>query len=124
MHDRRTRIEEGLLKTKEADRRLHAVDEISKEKIKAAEHAAVQVLQKVEQDAKVLEAKLLAEARRKEEEEMRSAEATRLAKEAEAKRAIEAEAAALVRRAIAKTVELKPEAIDEALIARAVKEAS
>ncbi|MDE2020122.1 MAG: hypothetical protein KGJ13_07295 [Patescibacteria group bacterium] len=122
MHDRRARIEEGLLKAKEADERLHEVDKISKERIKEAENAAVRVLQKVEQDAKVLEAKLLAEARNKEEEEMRNAEAARQAKEEEATRKIEAEAVALVRRAIAKTVELKPEAIDEALIARAVRE--
>jgi hypothetical protein len=36
---------------------------------------------------------------------------------------MEVEAAAFVRRAIAKTVELSPDKIDDALIAKAVKEA-
>jgi F-type H+-transporting ATPase subunit b len=123
LHDRRTRIEEGLEKARVADERLHEVDEIGKGKIKEAETAAVRILQKTEQDAKILEAKLLAEARLKEEEQMKNAEAARRAKDEESRRAVEKEAAALVKRAIVRTVELKPEQIDEALIARAVKEA-
>jgi len=123
LHDRRARIEEGLLKADEADRRLHEVDEIGKGKIREAETAALRVLQKTEHDAKALEAKLIAEARRKEAEEIAGIEAARRAKEDAARQALEKEAAALVRRAIAKTVELKPEQIDDALIARAVKEA-
>jgi F-type H+-transporting ATPase subunit b len=123
LHDRRARIEEGLMKADMADKRLHEVDEIGKGKIKEAEGAAVRILQKTEQDAKVLEANLLAEARRKEEEQMKQAEATRRSRDEEARRAMEQEATALVRRALVRTVELKPEAIDEALIARAVKEA-
>ncbi len=124
LHDRRARIEEGLTKAKMADERLHEVDIIGKGKIKEAETAAIHILQKTEQDAKILEANLLAEARRKEEEQMKNAEAARRAQEEEARRAMEKEAAGLVRRAIARTVELKPEQIDEALIARAVKESS
>lgn len=123
LHDRRARIEAGLMKAEEADKRLHEADAIGRGKIKEAEAAAVRVLQKTEQDAKALEARLLAEARRKEQEELAGIEAAQRAREEESRRAMEKEAAALVRRAIAKTVELKPEQIDEALIARAVKEA-
>ena len=74
-------------------------------------------------DAKTLEEKLLAEAKRKEEEAVKGT-ATRLrSQEEESRRAMEKEAAALVRLAITRTVELSPEKIDDALIAKAVSEA-
>ncbi len=123
LHDRRARIEEGLAKAQEADVRLHEANMIGLGKIKEAEAKAIGIIHKTEQDAKVLEAKLIADARRKEAEEMASLAAAQRAKEEDSRRAMEKEAVGLVRRAIARTVEMKPEAIDEALIARAVKEA-
>lgn len=122
LHDRRARIEEGLAKADEADARLAEVEEIGKGKIKVAEAEAVGILKKTESQAKALEAKLLAEARRKEAEELANTQAILRAKEEESRRMVEKEAAVLVRRAIAKTVELSPEKIDEALIAQAVQE--
>jgi F-type H+-transporting ATPase subunit b len=123
LHDRRAKIEEGLTKAEEAERRLREVDEIGKGKIKDAEHQAIAILKRTESDAKTLEEKLLAEAKRHEEEAMKSA-ATRLrSQEEESRRALDKEAAALVRLAITKTVELSPEKIDDALIAKAVSEA-
>jgi F-type H+-transporting ATPase subunit b len=122
MHDRRARIEEGLTKADEADRRLLEAEELKKTKIHEGEVQALGILKKTEGDAKELEAKLLAEARRKEAEELASTEAMLRAKEEESRRGMEREAAAMVRMAIAKTVELSPEKIDDALIARAVKE--
>jgi F-type H+-transporting ATPase subunit b len=123
LHDRRAKIEEGLMKAKMADERLHEVDEIGKGKIKEAEATAVGILKKTEVDAKTLEAKLLAEANRKEAEAVKNTEAILRAKEEESRRAMEKEAMVLVRQAIVKTVELSPSAIDDALISRAVKEA-
>lgn len=123
LHDRRARIEEGLTKADEADRRLAEVEEIGKGRIKKAEIQALGILKKTESDAKELEVRMLAEAKRKEAEAMRNTEELLRAKEADAKQALDKEAAALVRRAIAKTVELSPEKIDEALIAKAVEEA-
>jgi F-type H+-transporting ATPase subunit b len=123
LHDRRRKIEEGLTKADEAEKRLHEVDEIGKGKIKEAEAASLAILKKTERDAKELEADLLAQAKRKEAAELANAAAARMAQEEAARRSMELEAAGLVRSAIAKTVELKPEAIDDALIARAVKEA-
>lgn len=123
LHDRREKIEGGLMKAAEAERRLHEVDEIGKGKIKEAEHEAVGILKRTELEAKALEEKLLAEAKCHEAEAVASA-ATRLrAQEEESRRAVEKEAAALVRAAIVKTVELSPEKIDDALIAQAVGEA-
>jgi F-type H+-transporting ATPase subunit b len=122
LHDRREKIEGGLLKADEAERRLHEVDAIGKVKIKEAETHAFGILKKTEADAKELEAKLLLAAKQHEEEAMKSAEARLRAQEDESRRATEREAAQLVRAAIERTVELSPAMIDDALIARAVQE--
>ena len=123
MHDRRMRIEEGLLKADEADRRLHDVDEMNVAKVKAAEHQAVGIIKRAEGDAREAEARLLAEAKKKEVAALANIEVLLRVKEEESRRASEKEAAALVRHAIAKTVELAPGAIDDALIAKAVEQA-
>lgn len=122
LHKRKEKIEEGLVKAEEADKRLQEVDQIGKEKIKEAEGTALQILKKTEIDAKELEAKLTAEAKRREAIELKNAEFALRAQEEASRRAIEQEAAAFVRAAITRTVELSPDAIDEALIAKAVKE--
>jgi F-type H+-transporting ATPase subunit b len=122
LHDRRDKIEGGLVKADEADRRLHEVDVIGKEKIKEAEVSAMGILKKTEADAKELEAKLLAVAKQHEDEAMKSATVRLRAQEDESRRASEREAAQLVRAAIERTVELSPNAIDDALIARAVQD--
>ena len=121
LHERRETIEEGLTKAKEANVRLHDIEEIGKGKIKEAEAQSLRILKKTESDAKVLEANLLAEAKRKEADELKNAEAVLRAEEVASRRAMEKEAAALVKAAIIKTVELSPAAIDEALITRAIK---
>lgn len=122
LHKRREKIEEGLMKAEEADRRLQEVDLIGKKKIKEAENAALQILKKTETEAKELETKLIAEAKNREAIELKNAESVLRAQEDASRRATEREAGAFVRAAIAKTVELSPDAIDEALIMKAVKE--
>ena len=124
LHDRRDKIELGVLKAEEADRRLHEVDKMGEGKIKEAEATALGILKKTETDAKALEAKMMAEVRRKEEEELGAVQALLRTKEEESRRMMEKEAAILVRQAMIKTIELAPEKIDDALIAKAVKEAS
>ena len=124
MHDRQDKIEQGLVKAEEADRRLHDVDELSIHKIKAAEAQALGILKRTEGEAKELEATLLTEVKRKEAEALRNTEALLRAREEESRHVAEKEAAALVRRAIARTVELAPEAIDDALISKAVADAT
>jgi len=123
MRDRKDRIEAGLVKADEADKRLKEVDEIGKSKIKEAEMQSLGILKKTEGAAKELEEKLLAEAKRKEMDAMRSMDEALHAKEEESRRKMDQEAAALVKAAIVKAVEMAPEKIDDALIARAVKEA-
>jgi F-type H+-transporting ATPase subunit b len=123
LHDRRARIEEGITKAEEADRRLQEVDVIGRGKIKEAEVEAVGILKKTETKAKEVEAKLLAEAKQKEAAALRNIEELLQGKEVEAMRALDKEASSLVKRAIAKLVELSPEKIDDALVAKAVEEA-
>ncbi len=123
LHDRREKIQGGLVKAEEAARRLHEVDEMSKGKIKHAEAEAIGILKKTELDAKALEEKMLIAAKRREEEAMQGAAVRLRSQEEESRRAMEKEAATLVRLAITRTVELSPEKIDDALIAKAVGEA-
>lgn len=120
---RRHKIEEGIVKAEEADRRLIEAEEVKKGKIKEAEAEAIGILKRTETDAKTLEAKLLAEMKRKQAEESANLQAVLRAQEETSRRATEAAAAALVRQAIVRTVELSPEKIDDALIAKAVQEA-
>ncbi len=123
LRDRREKIEGGLARAKEAERRLHEIDEIGKGKIREAETEAMGILQRTEKEAKSLEEKLVAEAKRKEEAAAAGAAARLRSEEEAVRREMEKEAAAFVRRAIVRTVELAPEQIDDALIAKAVNEA-
>lgn len=123
LRERREKIEGGLMKAEEAEVRLREVDQIGKQKIKEAEGEVFNILKKTETDAKTLEARLLAEAHRKEEEAVNAAAARLRTQEENSRREMEKEAAALVRLAITKTVELSPEKIDDALIAKAVTQA-
>jgi F-type H+-transporting ATPase subunit b len=123
LHDRQHRIEEGLVKADEADRRLLEVDEMNRGKIKETEMQAIGILKRTETDAKTLEAKLMVEMKRKEAAELANAQVLLRAQEEASRRAMEKEAVSLVRQAIARTVELSPEKIDDALIAKAIAEA-
>ena len=99
-----------------------AVDEMNRGKIKETEMQAIGILKRTETDAKTLEAKLMAEVKRKEAAELANGQVLLRAQEEASRRATEKEAVALVRQAIAKTVELSPEKIDDALIAKAIAE--
>lgn len=122
LNERKRKIEEGMFKADEADKRLGEVNELAKEKMKETEEKAMIVIREGEARAKVREAALLEEARKKETAMMKQAELAALAKKEEAERMIAKEAAAVVKAAIAKTVEMDPEKIDEALIKRALAE--
>ena len=120
--DRKKKIEEGVEKAKMADVRLLEANEKSKEKIKEAEKQAIGIIQKTENDAKVLEAKLMSKAKEKEEAELKDFQGVLLSKEDASRRALDDEAKKLIKMAIVKTVALSPDLIDEALIAQAIKE--
>jgi F-type H+-transporting ATPase subunit b len=122
LHERRRRIEEGLQKAKEAGERLRDINHMAVEKIKHAEAEGVKIVARVEAEAKEREAALLLKAREHETAAIRAADERARARESEAHQALEAEAAMLVKQAIVRVVELSPEAVDEALVSRALKE--
>ena len=122
LHERRRRIEEGLEKAKEADERLRDINHLAVEKIKAAEAEGVKIIAKVEAESKVHEAGLMMKAKQHEAEAMKAADERAAARDLEAHRALDLEAAMLVKAAIVRTVELSPNAIDEALVSRALKD--
>ncbi len=122
LRDRRARIEEGLMKAEEADKRLAAAETEHRARLKKADEEAIGILRKTEIEAKELEAKLVAGVKLKEAAELANVSKLVRAKEEEAQRALETEAVAFVKAAIARTAELAPEKIDDALIARAVDE--
>lgn len=122
LRDRRQKIEEGIAKAKMADTQLLEANETSKEKIKEAEAQAIGILRKTEGDAKVLEAKLLERTREKEASALKDMDAVLRVKEEESRREILKGAKDLVKATLIKTVELDPASIDDALIAKAIKE--
>jgi F-type H+-transporting ATPase subunit b len=120
LEERRARIEEGLTHADEADRRLAASNDVMKQKMKEAEHEAVAMMQRAETRAKGREAEMMELAKKKEETMMAQAERMIEAKAEDMRKNVEAEAAELVKEAIVRTVQMKPEAVDEALIAQAL----
>lgn len=123
LKERKAKAEETIVKSKEADEWLRDAQEIGKEKIKAAEGQALNIIRQTEEGARGLEAKLLDEARKKETEALKKTAVLLAAKEEEAKAEMKKQAAKLVKDALVKTVELSPDKIDEALVRRAVEEA-
>lgn len=118
---RKRRIEEGLIRADEAEKRLGEVQEIAKEKIGNAEKQAITILRSAEEAAKMREASLLESAREKGEVLLRQAVGSIEAEREKMRREVYEEAAALVRGAVAKIVEIKPNEIDAALVEKAVK---
>ena len=119
---RNARIKEGMDKAEEADVRLKEVDRIGVGKIKEAEQKSIDIIKETEARAKQLDVEL-----QKKNEEKNSKLQKEIALQLkrqleEGKKAVLAEAAELVRKTIIKTVELEPEAIDGALIKKAIAE--
>lgn len=119
---RREKIEEGLAKAQEADVRLKEVDGISKKKIKQAQDEAINIIKAGEQKGKEVEINLMEKAKEKEMMYMKKVDSEVESKKAEAEKEIRKEAAAFVKKALIKTVELDPSKVDEALIKKAVEQ--
>ncbi len=119
---RRDKIKEGLEKAEEADLRLKEVDNIGKEKIKEAEQQSVGIIKDTEKKAKVLERELQKKNEEKQLQMQKEAQEQLKKQLEENKKVVLSQAAELVKKTIIKTVELKPEQIDDALIKKAVNE--
>ena len=122
LHNRRHRIEEGIEKADEADRRLGEVQEMAKGRLLAAEHESLAMIRKAEEQAKERGEVLMGEAGKKQERLLTEARVAAQAERVKAREEFSREAASLIRAGIERTVELAPERIDEALIQKAVRE--
>jgi len=119
---RNQRIQEGLEKADQADVRLKEIDNIAKEKIKIAEAESIEIVKTTEGKAKEMEKDFQ---KKFEEDQKKATEQVKLnaqRMQEEANKAVLDKAAELVKKAIVKTIGLRPDAIDDALIKKAVKE--
>jgi len=122
LKERSKRIKEGLEKAEEAGVRLKEIDKIGAEKIKQAEQKGIEIIKETEVKAKDLEQKLQKDSEEKQKKAQAEVKQQLLKQLEENKKVVLAQAGELVRKAIIKTVELKPDAIDDALIKKAVAE--
>ncbi|MDP3883306.1 MAG: hypothetical protein Q8Q48_04635 [Candidatus Staskawiczbacteria bacterium] len=120
--ERNAKIKTGLDKAEQADIRLKEIDVIGKEKLREAEQQSMEILKATEEEAKVMATELQQKNDQKQQEAQAKVREQLKKQLEENKKVVLAQAAELVKRTIIKTVELKPDAIDEALIKKAVKE--
>ena len=120
--NRTQKIEQGLVKAQEADVRLKEIDNIAKDKIKQAENSSMAIIKDTQAKAKKLEQKLTKEAEEKRDDLMEKAQIAAQAKIAQSEEIMKKEAIELVKKTIAKTVELDPDKIDETLIKKALNQ--
>jgi F-type H+-transporting ATPase subunit b len=120
LKERNKRIKEGLDKAEEAGVRLKEIDAIGKEKIKEAENASIKMIKETEKRAKVLEQELQKKSEENQLQLQKELQANFKKQQEQAKDIVFKNAIDLVKKAVVKTIELKPEAVDEALIKKAV----
>jgi F-type H+-transporting ATPase subunit b len=117
---RNAKIKEGLDKAEEAGVRLKEVDEIGKKKIKEAESTSINIIKDTEKKAKNLELQMHKKIEQDQLQKQKELEEQYKKQKEEIKQTVLKDAVDLVKKTIIKTVELKPQDIDEALIKKAV----
>ncbi len=122
LRERRRRIEEGLVKAQEADRRLAEIGELQKEKLREAEQQGLSIIRQAETQAVGRGEEILKAAAGREAEVMKRAESRAEALATETRSQLEREAVGLVRRILTRVVEVDPQAVDDALIQKAAQE--
>ncbi len=120
LKERNKKIKEGLDKAEEAGVRLKEVDAIGKAKIKEAETASIKIIKATEDKAKLLDQELQKKSEEKQIKLQKELQDNYKKQQEQANDLVMKNAVELVKKTIVKTVELKPEAIDEALIKKAV----
>lgn len=120
--ERNKKIQEGLDKAREADTRLQEVDLIARGKLKEADLESIKMLKNTEVKAKQLEQAMMVKTEQRQKDLMDQVEANYKKQQEEAKQRVLREAGGLVRQLMEKVIALKPEAVDEALIKKAVSQ--
>lgn len=121
LEERRKKIEDGLLKSKEAEQRLLEIEKIKLQKIKEAEKLAIEFIEEKQKKAKQLENQLILEA--KEKQKILLEETYKMIEEyrQKSKEGLYFEAKNLIKEILIRVVELDPQKIDEALINQALQ---
>jgi len=119
--ERNKKIKEGLDKAEEAGIRLKEIDVIGKEKIRDAENKSMEMIKATENKAKALGRELQKKMEDSQIQQQKELQDSYKRQQEEAKNVVLKSAVELVKKTIIKTVELKPEAIDEALIKKAIE---
>ncbi len=122
LKERQDKISQGLVKAQEADIRLKEVDEIAKKKLKQADLDSIVIIKKTEERAKALEQSLRLKAEEQQKKLVAQIKLEYEQSKEESRQKILKEASALVKKFIAKAVQLQPDAIDEALLAKAISQ--
>jgi F-type H+-transporting ATPase subunit b len=123
LKERNKKIKEGLDKAEEAGIRLKEIDVISKEKIKEAETTSINMIRATEKKAKDLEQALQKKSEENQIKVQKELQDNYKKQQEQVQDLVFRNAVELVKKTIIKTVELKPESIDEALIKKAIDEA-
>jgi len=118
--ERNKKIKEGLDKAEEAGVRLKEIDNIGKGRLKQAELDSIKIIKDTENRAKTLEHELQKKSEEKQDLMQKELQERYKKQQEEMHSIVFKNAVELVRKTIVATVELKPEAIDDALIKKAV----
>jgi F-type H+-transporting ATPase subunit b len=121
LKERNRKIKEGLDRAEEAGVRLKEVDSIGKAKIKEAENKSIEMIKATENEAKALARELQKKMEENQLKLQKDLQDSYKRQQEEVKNLVLKNAVDLVKKTIIKTIELKPEAIDEALIKKAVE---
>lgn len=124
LESRRSKIQKGIEDSELAKKELEASEKIKAEKIAEAEKESLSILSAMQTKTKILEEKLLDEARKKGEELVRITEARGEEEISKEKAKFYSEALDFVKLAVVRTVELSPNAIDDKLIDQAISSLS
>ena len=120
LQDRRSTIEEGMRGADEAARRLREIETEREERLKEAERKAFDIVSRAEGRGKEEQAALIAKGEERAQAVLEEARIVAEQKKAEGERKPHAEAVSFIRSVLAKTVDLDPNRVDEALVRQAV----
>jgi F-type H+-transporting ATPase subunit b len=121
LKERKKKIEEGIIKSEEAEKRLKEIEILKLEKIKEAEKEAKELFLELEKKARATEEQMLLKAKEKENEILAQAEIISQNKIKEAETVAYQNLKNLLKASMLQLLKLKPEAIDEVLISEAVE---
>ena len=121
LKERKKKIEEGIVKSEEAEKRLKEIEILKLEKIKEAEKEAKELFLELEKKVREVEEQMLLRAKEKENEILTQAEIISQNKIKESEKLAYQNLKSLLKASMLQLLNLKPEAIDEVLIFEAVE---